>query len=464
MSRKMLMLCVAIVALLVSGFALVGRTPDSDGTLTAYFQDASPLERGSEVRIDGVKVGKVDSIDLDGKVAKVAMTVQKQVLPLHQGARLEIKPINVLGENYVSIVDGKPTAPYDASAEIPVDRTSSVVNLQDVLNTFDDPTSTGLAALVAALGDGVAGNGTKAAQAIRALAPTMSDLTGLGRIIRQQNGVLSSLIDKAAPVSAALTRNNGRDLDVLIANAKATLSALGDNQTAIEQTIKQLPTTLIEARRTLDDLGKVSDSIAPTLRDARPVTSHLSTISDEITNFSTYAAPAFRNFATLLVHADGLIKAARPIAADLRKHGTNLRNTAHRTVPVGNQLLDVHLQDLMDFVTKWALSTNSRDAISHYFRGVVFVTPQALNTLAGNKVLPGGLSQPSLGGVTGGLTNGLQGTVQGLTGALGGTKGNPLTGLLGSLLGGNKRTSSRSATGLSSTQEHALLDQLIGGQ
>ena len=36
----------------------------------------------------------------------------------------------------------------------------------------------------------------------------------------------------------------------------------------------------------------------------------------------------------------------------------------------------------MDFVRKWALSTNGKDSLSHYFRGVVYLTPTALNSIA----------------------------------------------------------------------------------
>src|SRR3546814_3828822 len=66
-----------------------------------------------------------------------------------------------------------------------------------------------------------------------------------------------------------------------------------------------------------------------------------------------------------------------------------LRRTTDSLEVAGDQVLKAKpLSDLMAFVRKWALSTNSRDNISHYFRGLFHVTPKALNMLLGAPVVP----------------------------------------------------------------------------
>lgn len=429
----------------VTGVNLMG-TSVGQSELVGYFKDASPLEVGNEVRTSGVQVGKVKAIKLEKGVARVTLDLDEDVLPVHEDAKLLIQPINALGENYVSIEPGKESSPYLRNNTVPLKQTDSAVNLQDVLDTLDDPTSTALAALVSTLGEGTMnGGGQKMADALKALAPLMENLDQVGAILQSQNKVLTDLVAKADPVAASLTGENGKQLDRLISQARETLDALADEQTALEATIAELPATLKEAQRTLTSLETVSATVTPTLKKARPVTRDLAEIADEINRFSPYADPAFNSFGPLFAELDALLKRIKPITEDLRASGDNLRTTASELRPVGDELLDEHLGDLMSFVTKWALSTNSRDGLSHYFRGLVHVTPEALNSLVGAEVLPN------------------VGTVGGDDAAKGTDKAEKgLSDLTGPLLGG-ATDDPDSATGLTSSQEQNLLDQLIGG-
>lgn len=426
----------------VTGTNLMGPSA-SKSELVGYFEDASPLEVGNEVRTSGVQVGKVKSIKLEKGVARVTLDLDEDVLPVHRDAKLLIQPINALGENYVSIEPGKESSPYLTSNTVPMKQTDSAVNLQDVLDTLDDPTSTALAALVSTLGEGTMnGGGQKMADALKALAPLMENLDQVGAILHSQNKVLNDLIAKADPVAASLTGENGKQLDLLISRARETLDALADEQTALEATIAELPAMLKEAQRTLTSLETVSETVTPTLKKARPVTRDLAEIADEINRFSPYADPAFNSFGPLFAELDALLKRIKPITEDLRASGDNLRTTASELRPVGDELLDEHLGDLMSFVTKWALSTNSRDGLSHYFRGLVHVTPEALNSLVGAEVLPN------------------VGTVGGKAPEDGDKATDGLPDLTGPLA---EATDPNSATGLTSSQEQSLLDQLIGG-
>ncbi|MFE7227469.1 MlaD family protein [Nocardioides sp. NPDC057577] len=433
----------------VTGVNLMG-TSVGQSELVGYFEDASPLEVGNEVRTSGVQVGKVTSIKLEKGVARVTLDLDEDVLPVHEDAKLLIQPINVLGENYVSIEPGKESSPYLRSNTVPLKQTDSAVNLQDVLDTLDDPTSTALAALVSTLGEGTMnGGGQKMADALKALAPLMENLDQVGAILQSQNKVLTDLVAKADPVAASLTGENGKQLDLLISRARETLDALADEQSALEATIAELPATLQEAQRTLTSLETVSETVTPTLKKARPVTRDLAEIAEEINRFSPYADPAFNAFGPLFAELDALLKRIKPITEDLRASGDNLRTTASELRPVGDELLDEHLGDLMSFVTKWALSTNSRDGLSHYFRGLVHVTPEALNSLVGAEVLP------NIGTVGGQGPSAKQDkpadeAAEGLADLTG-----PLT--------GGATDDPNSATGLSSSQEQNLLDQLIGG-
>lgn len=435
-----------VVAALAATATMSGASPGSPAaaaTVVGYFSDASPLDPGSEVRAAGVRVGDVRDITLEGGRARVTLDIDASVLPLHRDARLKIRPVNLLGENYVELDRGSPAQPFLDQQVVPVEQTDSAVTLQDLFNTFDDPTSTALAAVVSTLGDGMHGNGAEAAAAIAALAPAMQQTGQLGDVLKAQNATLGQLVDRVQPVAQALAADNGASLDQLVGSTEQTLSTVARNKQAMDATLAELPDTLVEARRTLQELNGVAASATPTLQSIRPVTDNLVQISGELRDFADAADPALTSLSPVLDRADQLLQQAAPVVALLRAAGPDLRNTAQGVRPLGDQLLDTHLSDLMDFVKKWALSTNGRDGLSHYFRGMAFVTPKTLQDLASSLTqqnttpAPNAPPQPT-------------------------APAPPLPLSLPQILPG-MAPNSPGATGITPAQEQSLLGQLLGG-
>src|SRR5690606_2141432 len=153
-----------------------------------------------------------EAIDLVDNQARVVLDVNDEVLPLHEDARMSIRPINLLGENFVELEPGTADKPAIAG-DVPVERTETVVTLQAVLDTFDDPTAAGLAALVSELGNGVAGHGEDIAGVLKALAPAMRGIDDLGAVLEEQNDVLDSLIATSDPVARAVAGADGKRID-----------------------------------------------------------------------------------------------------------------------------------------------------------------------------------------------------------------------------------------------------------
>ena len=103
-----------IVLLILSYFAYTKELPwSSPGyTATATFSDASTLRETAPVRIAGVNVGKVTNVEADGDDAKVTFTVDPEGLPLHDDARITIRPRLFLeGNFFLDLRPGSPSAP-----------------------------------------------------------------------------------------------------------------------------------------------------------------------------------------------------------------------------------------------------------------------------------------------------------------------------------------------------------------
>lgn len=463
--------------------ALTRHDGEATSDLVAYFDDASPLEVGSQIRASGVRVGTVRSIRLHGADARVELELDEAVLPVRKDAALTIKPVNLLGETYIDLDQGSPDQ-EPLEGEVPVKQTSSAVTLQDVLDTFDDPGAAGLAGLVTTLGQGAKGNGDEVNAAIRALAPTMLEAERLAAILDEQNGVLADLVAQSAPVAEAVSGKDGAELDALLDSTVSTLTTLNNQSTALKATIANLPGALSEARRTLDELSAVSDDLTPTIRELRPVTGDLREIATELKDFSAAVDPAMEALQPVLAEARKLIGTVAPIVAALRDSGDDLVATAASAAEAGDVVLGTHLNDIMAFVRKWSLATNSRDALSHYFRGVLHVTPMAVDTLLGTDLTSG-----ATGGPVDLPTNDLVGDVADLLEQVGpidqpgatprvsegadskstskakqgDEAAEDLEKTLDDLDTQTTREDRTSATGLSSSQELALLEQLVGG-
>lgn len=449
MKRSMLPIAVtaivAVGAVTAGGMALAPHR-DGETTVVGYFSDASPIEPLSDVRAAGVRVGTVKDIRLAGDKARVTMEVVSSVLPVHRDARLTVKPVNLLGEHYIELDRGTPSTPYLDPAVVPVEQTKSSVTVQDLFNTFDDPTSTALASLVTSLGEGMHGSGADIAAAIESLAPSLRRAEELGKLLSRQNALLGPLVDRVKQVSGSLAAEDGKVLDSLVGGAERTLSAVADEQQALDQTLAELPATVSSARRTMAELRGAADATTPTLKSIQPVTDNLTEITTELEQFTGAAGPALTSLTPVLERADKLLTQARPAVAQLRKAGPDLRGTAKRLRPLGEVLLNQNLADLMAFVKKWSLSTNSRDAISHYFRAKVYVTPQTLKDLASGIPVsgPGPATPPAKSPSVGSVIPDVP-LVDGLP-----------AGVIGRAGLGN-------ATGLTPKQELSMVDQLLGG-
>jgi phospholipid/cholesterol/gamma-HCH transport system substrate-binding protein len=435
--------CVTLLAVAVAVTLVNLPDPASDTDVTGIFADANPIVPGDTVRAAGVEVGKVTAVQLRNGKAAVRLTLDRSVLPLHQDASLTIRPVNLLGEQYLDLNTGSANAPVATGpATIAEARTGKSVDLQDVLNTMNDPTSTALAALITGMGEGVNGRGQQIADAIKALGPAANRTDQLTQILRGQNETLTSLIDHVQPVAGALAADHGKTMDSLVGSTQQVLSTVSANRQALDQSLAALPSTLRTAQDTLGRLAGAANAGTSTLGSIRPVTDNLTQISGEIQNFSSVADPALASLDPVLAKAQAMLDQAGPLVQQLGPAVRDLHGVADAAQPLATTAIN-SLGDIMDFVRWWALSTSGYDGLSHYFRGMLVATPKSLTGLA-TGALPAAPVPPA--------------AKPGQPGPVPGVPSLPL-------LGGAQSPSPDpgNATGLTPNQEQGMLGQLLGG-
>lgn len=457
-NRKVLIASItAIVALTTAVGGMTGKST-SGQKIVATFADASPLLVGNDVRLAGVKVGTITGMRIVDKMAEVTMSVSPAALPLHRDARVTIRPVSLLGERYIDLQRGSANAPVlTGDAHLPLSQTAQSTDLDQVLNTVDDPTGQSLSALVTMLGEGADGNGKNIAATLKALQPALTRTGQLADVLNEQNSVLQSTVDSLQPVASALAQDNGHALDGLTSAASRLLGAASANRIALDQTLAELPGTLTTARATLASLTGTAQAATPSLQALRPVTDNLNQISQELLDFANSADPALASAPPVLKKVRSLLDQAAPVVKALNTAGPATVAAAHSLRPIVGGLAG-NITNVLNAVKFWALTTNGYDGLSHYFRAMLVISPEAGTGLApvanlGNlgvggqpTVAPSPAHKPV-------LTLPALPVLPGVT--------NTVNGVLGGMLA-PKPTSDGGVTGMTQTQEQGGLMSLLG--
>lgn len=461
-----------VCAFALAALSLSGCGDNGGETVVARFVSAAPLVKGNQIKVDGIVVGKVGDLRVRNGLAEVTMNLDPEAMPLHNDATFTIRPATLLGERYVDLDRGTASAPLlDPNRVVPTSQTGQNVGLDEVLNTFDDPTGAGLAALVTTLGTGVRGNGKQVDQTITTLAPSMKQVEGLAAVLKNHNELLGALIQDAEPVVGALADNDGQSMDKLVGSSDRLLAASAAQQADLDKVLQELPGTLNSGTDALKQLSKTADDATPTLKQLHPFTNHLSKFSKELRHFSNALDPALASAKPVLDRADDLVLAAQRPADDLRVAGPGLDTTVDGTKTIVHGLTE-NRDAMFTFIRYWALNLNGFDGLSHYWRvGLILNSDSwtalldALKNGAGGLNL--GLAPPTQTGTASSAKAKSDGaSSDGPTGIVGDLL-KPLNGLTKGLTSGSllkkKPTTDGGSTGLDKKQESNLLGFLLGG-
>ena len=152
-------LCLSIAGYLVLriGVVLPWNHPYQ---VTAVFKSGDGILQNNEVYLNGVQVGRVESVEARGGEAYVHMRVDDQrAVPLHGDAGAVVRKKNLLGETYIELTRGAGKDTMATGSTIPPSRTFSPVDIDQVLAILDPETRNRLTLLLGGAGDGLLNQG-----------------------------------------------------------------------------------------------------------------------------------------------------------------------------------------------------------------------------------------------------------------------------------------------------------------
>lgn len=296
--RLTILAACVLVGLLLAGSVIVVRAAYfAPFTLTAYFTKATAVYPGDQVRVAGVRVGSITAIEPEGAQVKMTFTVDRHV-PVPADATAVIVAPNLIAARYVQLAPAyDSTGPVMADgANIPSDRTGIPVEWNEVKEQLDrlatelGPSGggpgTSVSRFVDSAANAMAGNGEK-------LRRTLSQLSGVGRILADGSGNIVDIIRNLATFIGTLKDSNAQivqfqgrlatltsvldgsrsDLDAALTNVAEVVDdvrrfvAGSRNQTAEQiQRLANVTQVLVDNQRALEQLLHVGPTaIANTL-------------------------------------------------------------------------------------------------------------------------------------------------------------------------------------------------------
>jgi len=281
----------------------------------AAFRDASGLAPGNEVRVAGVKVGKVTGVSLarhgTQPYVRVDFRVDEDGVALGQSTEATIRIKTVMGQKYLALAPAGPGR-LNAGAEIPLDRTASPLDVVQAVN--------GLAGTVQQI------DVKQLAQAFTTLSQAFADtpdsvkasLTGLSRLsqtIASRDDELRTLLSHARSVTGVLAQRN-EEFQKLIVDGNLLLAEVQQRREAIH-------TLLVATNELATQLsGLVKDNrtqLRPALDELRQVVATLQRNRTNLEQTLQNMAPFIEAFAGVVGNGrwfdswvDGLLQPYTP--------------------------------------------------------------------------------------------------------------------------------------------------------
>jgi phospholipid/cholesterol/gamma-HCH transport system substrate-binding protein len=217
----------------------------------AVFTDVFGLREGDDVRMAGVRVGRVESIELQGDKAKVSFLVQSDQRVLGTTVA-SVTYQNIVGQRYLGLSLGNigEPGPLPPNSVIPVERTNPSFDVGTLLNGYEP--------LFSLLNPRDADNLTK----------------GVLQSLQGDTGSITALVDQTSQLTESFA---GRDeeLGAVITDLNTVVANLAKHNDDLDHVLTETQTVVstFDARR--PELVASTGAIAKVVRQ-------LSTISDEV--------------------------------------------------------------------------------------------------------------------------------------------------------------------------------------
>ncbi|MFI1912187.1 MCE family protein [Nocardia sp. NPDC020380] len=252
----------AIVAVVLSytmWSTLQRSVPGRTDHYSAVFSDVLGLRIGDDIRMAGVRVGRVDKIDFTGEYqARVDFRIEDDQ-HLTTSTKALVRYQNLIGQRYIALIPGKDAGqPVGAGAQIPLERTEPSFDVSSLLSGFEPLFSVlqpdQVNSLSETLIQALQGNGVS-------LSALVTQAAQLADTFGQRDQILGQVVSNLSSVISGLANRSGQ-LETLITQARSLTDALYSQGTALKSSVERVATAT-------DSLVNIVSQVKPGIAKAQ---------------------------------------------------------------------------------------------------------------------------------------------------------------------------------------------------
>jgi phospholipid/cholesterol/gamma-HCH transport system substrate-binding protein len=365
------------VLLAIVAFLLFAPSPAREYRLV--FANSSQLVNGGVVRIGGTPVGTIKDIELTkNDLAEVRVSVSEEFAPLHEGTTATVRAQGQAGvaSRYVDISPGSALGkPLRDNALIPMDSTTSEVEIDQLFNTIDGKTRSGLRHTIKGFSQWYAGKEQQGNESAKELPKTLRAFSGLAEDITAQNAQFERLVRTTGQALSGVAANH-EQLTGSINGARRTVQAIGQDSASLNTVLQELPDTLeqgsdafVNLRPALTDLQRLADASDKPSRILAPF------LREDVTPVFNDAVPVFRQLRLMLDRpgsGNDLLESLQDLPP--------LERSTRKAFPQGSKALKTstpmlsfirpYAPDLIGWFHGFSSSAATYDGYGHYFRAL----------------------------------------------------------------------------------------------
>jgi phospholipid/cholesterol/gamma-HCH transport system substrate-binding protein len=271
-----------VVALTLTWLVYVSLRRDVAGKTASYsamFTDVYGLREGDDVRMAGVRVGRVEKIDLDGKLAKVSFVVQQEQR-LYGNTVASVTYQNIVGQRYLGLSLGKEGTPdlLPPGSVVPSERTEPSFDVTALLNGYEP--------LFSLFNPRDADNLTKAV-----IESLQGDTSSLATLVSQTTTLTETFAGRDQDLGGVITNLNKvvGNLAAQNDNLDGVITQTGDMVSELDRRRPELVSSVGTLARVLGRLSASAADVYPAARefiDRQPgATRHILSVEPQVAFF-----------------------------------------------------------------------------------------------------------------------------------------------------------------------------------
>ncbi|MGI8713582.1 MAG: MlaD family protein [Solirubrobacteraceae bacterium] len=297
------------------------------------FNEATELASNAAVEISGVTVGHVVSVGLDRRtgLSRAVIQINRQFVPRPANTRAILRQKTLLGETYVELSAGSPTAPkLGDGATLPEAQVAPTVQLDQILSTFDPKTRQAFQTWMQQGGIALTNRGQQFNAALADLYPFATNVDSVLTVLRRQGAATTTLLHEGGQVFSALSRSPAA-LQGFVRNSNALFAATASRDAALADTIRAFPAFLAQVRATIertarfavdtkplvDELHPAAVQLTPALRSLVTVAPELRTLMQDVAPLTKAARTGFPALQSFLVRSVPFLQRLKPYLGQL---------------------------------------------------------------------------------------------------------------------------------------------------